>query len=73
MFTAGKRRQTQDVLHHKHPRKYLKDKSSMEYTLETDEDTVNVHYILDSQGDSIFRYVGDVQDLEAVLSHLNMG
>lgn len=45
----------------------------MEYTIETDDITINVHYIVDNQGDSIFRYVGDAEDLEALLSHLNRG
>lgn len=41
------------------------------YTIERDEDLANVWYLLDPEGISILRYVGEREDIEGLLSHLN--
>lgn len=41
------------------------------YTLERDEELTNVWFVLDPEGVVIFRHVGDMDTLDALLSHLN--
>lgn len=41
------------------------------YTIERDEDMYNIFYIMDPEGIIIWRHVGDREDIEPLLSHLN--
>ncbi len=41
------------------------------YTMEQDEDMYNVWYIMDPDGVCVYRHVGDREDVEGLLSHLN--
>jgi hypothetical protein len=41
------------------------------YTIEQDEDSYNIWYVMDPEGINIYRHVGDREDIEALLSHLN--
>lgn len=41
------------------------------YKIERDEDLSNVWYIVDATGVCILRWVGDKDDLDGLMSHLN--